>query len=114
MSMKLLCVSSSTNIRPHPQHPDDVIEVRSLRLADTGSYVDQDDEVAEVLEDREVVSPSLSLSLLLSLLPTSSPPSLSNSYLYLFLLSLSLPLLPLSFLLPPSFLPSSSILSLVS
>ncbi|CAI8008999.1 Partitioning defective 3 homolog [Geodia barretti] len=35
--------------------PDDVIEVRSLRLADTGSFVDQDDEVAEVLEDREVV-----------------------------------------------------------
>ena len=40
----------------HLQHPDDVIEVRSLRLADTGSFVDQDDEVAEVLEDREVVS----------------------------------------------------------
>lgn len=39
------------------QHPDDVIEVRSLRLADTGSFVDVDDEVAEVLEDREVVSP---------------------------------------------------------
>lgn len=38
------------------QHSDDVIEVRSLRLADTGSFVDVDDEVAEVLEDREVVS----------------------------------------------------------
>ena len=52
-----LCVLITWSPKPRPQHTDDVIEVRSLRLADTGSYVDQDDEVAEVLEDREVVSP---------------------------------------------------------
>ena len=40
----------------HTQHPDDVIEVRSVRLADSGSFVDQDDEVADVLEDKEAVS----------------------------------------------------------
>ena len=49
-------VCHSDPATPLFQHPDDVIEVRSLRLADTGSFVDQDDEVAEVLEDREVVS----------------------------------------------------------
>lgn len=37
------------------QHPDDVIEVRSLRLADNGSFIDVDDDVADVLEDKEVV-----------------------------------------------------------
>ena len=91
--MKLLSVSSSPYTWPRPQHPDDVIEVRSLRLADTGSYVDQDDEVAEVLEDREVVS------------PPSLPPSLPPSYL---LLSLPPSISSLFFSsLPPS-LPSSS------
>ena len=42
-------------MRTHPQHPDDVIEVRSVRLADSGSFVDQDDEVVDVLEDKETV-----------------------------------------------------------
>ena len=47
---------SSTPCSPTPpQHADDVIEVRSLRLADSGSFVDQDDEVADVLEDNEMV-----------------------------------------------------------
>ena len=43
------CVSLS-------KHPDDVIEVQSIRLADSGSYVAFDDEVSDVLEDKEVVS----------------------------------------------------------
>lgn len=37
------------------QHSDDDIEVRSVRLADSGSFVDQDDEVVDVLEDKETV-----------------------------------------------------------
>ena len=37
------------------QHPDDVIEVRSIHLAESGSFVDQDDEVLDVLEDKEAV-----------------------------------------------------------
>ena len=42
---------------PLPQHhPDDVIEVHNLRLAESGSFVSLDDEVADVLEDKEVVS----------------------------------------------------------
>ena len=42
-----------------PQDPDDVIEVESVHLADESrTYVDQDDEVAESLEDKETVSQS--------------------------------------------------------
>ena len=37
------------------QHPDDVIEVCSIQLAESGSFVDQDDEVLDVLEDKEAV-----------------------------------------------------------
>ena len=43
-----------------PQDPDDVIEVESVHLADENrTYVDQDDEVAESLEDKETVSQSI-------------------------------------------------------
>ena len=41
---------------PSLQHEDDVIEVRSLHMADTHAFVMMDDEVADVLEDKEVVS----------------------------------------------------------
>lgn len=37
------------------KHHEATIEVRSLRLADSGSFVDEDDEVADVLEDKETV-----------------------------------------------------------
>lgn len=43
------------NTHTHTQHPDDVIEVRSIQLAESGSFVDQDDEVLDVLEDKEAV-----------------------------------------------------------
>ena len=39
-------------------HPGDVLSVRGLRMADGGSLIDQDDEVAEVLEDKEAVRAS--------------------------------------------------------
>ena len=46
-----------------PQDPDDVIEVESVHLADDNrTYVDQDDEVAESLEDKETVSHSITPS----------------------------------------------------
>ena len=46
-----------------PQDPDDVIEVESVHLADGNrTYVDQDDEVAESLEDKETVSQSITHS----------------------------------------------------
>jgi len=38
------------------QHPSDIVEVKSVRLADGGAFVAFDDEVADVLEDMEVVS----------------------------------------------------------
>ena len=44
-----------THTHTHTQHPDDVIEVRSIQLAESGSFVDQDDEVLDVLEDKEAV-----------------------------------------------------------
>lgn len=37
------------------QNPDDILHVRSLRV-ESGALVDQDDEVADVLEDKETVS----------------------------------------------------------
>ena len=46
---------SHTLTHTHTQHPDDVIEVRSIQLAESGSFVDQDDEVLDVLEDKEAV-----------------------------------------------------------
>ena len=42
-----------------PQHEDDIIEVRRVRLADSGSFVALDDEVSDVLEDKEAVSTNM-------------------------------------------------------
>ena len=47
--------SHYTHTHTCTQHPDDVIEVRSIHLAESGSFVDQDDEVLDVLEDKEAV-----------------------------------------------------------
>ena len=38
------------------QHPVDIVDVKSVRLADSGAFVALDDEVADVLEDMEMVS----------------------------------------------------------
>ncbi len=54
--MHLLVVILTYNIDPSPQHPEDVVEVRSVRLIESESLVDEDDEVADVLEDKDTVS----------------------------------------------------------
>lgn len=48
------------------------VAVRSLRLLDGGSFVDLDDEVADVLDDKEVVSVATGISDVVSFINNSN------------------------------------------